>query len=149
MLRNLFAALLMLAATTVNAQQGPAQSPQRFGDLLVHHNTFNSSYLQPEIAAAAGLQRGPRQGVVTISVQRLTDEGMQVVDARLDGTVTNLIQQTTPLQFIRLQEDDAIYFVANYSAAQRGLLRFEVKVQAQEGAQTHSVRFQQEFHPDE
>lgn len=149
MLRNLFAALLMLAATTVNAQQGPAQSPQRFGDLLVHHNTFNSSYLQPEIAAAAGLQRGPRQGVVTISVQRLTDDGMQVVDARLDGTVTNLIQQTTPLQFIRIQEDDAIYFVTNYSAAQRGLLRFEVKVQAQEGAQTHSVRFQQEFHPDE
>lgn len=149
MLARLFAAFLMLTATVASAQQGPAQSPQRFGDLLVHHNTFNSSYLQPDIAAAAGLQRGPRQGVVTISVQRLTDDGMQVVDAKLDGSVTNLIQQTTPLRFIRIQEDDAIYFVANYSAAQRGLLRFEVKVQAQEGAPTHNVRFQQEFHPDE
>ncbi|MFA5677785.1 MAG: DUF4426 domain-containing protein [Pseudomonas sp.] len=149
MLRNLFAGLLMLAATAVSAQQGPAQSPQRFGDLLVYHNTFNSSYLQPDIAAAAGLQRGPRQGVVNISVQRLTDEGMQVVDAKLEGTVTNLLQQTTPLKFIRIQEQDAIYFVANYTAGQRGLLRFEVKVQAEEGAATHNVRFQQEFHPDE
>lgn len=149
MLRNLFTGLLMLAATVVSAQQGPGQSPQHFGDLLVYHNTFNSSYLQPEIAAAAGLQRGPRQGVVTISVQRQTDEGLQVVDARLEGTVKNLIQQSTPLKFIRIQEDDAIYFVANYTAAQRGLLQFEVRVQADDNAPVQTVRFQQEFHPDE
>ncbi|WP_256582216.1 DUF4426 domain-containing protein [Pseudomonas sp. MYb185] len=149
MLRTLFAGLLMLAATVVTAQQGPAQNPQRFGDLLVHHNTFNSSYLQPEIAAAAGLQRGPRQGVVNIAVQRLTDEGLKVVDAKVEGTVKNLIQQATPLKFIRLQEQDAIYFVANYSAGQRGLLQFEIRVQAEEGAPVHTVRFQQEFHPDE
>ncbi|WP_235991347.1 DUF4426 domain-containing protein [Halopseudomonas xiamenensis] len=149
MKRILFAGLLMLAATLATAQQGPAQSPQRFGDLLVHHNTFNSSYLQPEIAAAAGLQRGPRQGVVNIAVQRQTEHGLEVVDARVEGTVKNLIQQTTPLKFIRLQEQDAIYFVANYSAGQRGLLQFEVRVQAEEGAPVHTVRFQQEFHPDE
>ena len=149
MLRSLFAGLLLLVATGVCAQQNPDQSPQRFGDLLIHHNTFNSSYLQPDIAAAAGLQRGPRQGVVNISVQRLTDEGMQVVDARLEGTVTNLLQQSTPLQFIRIQEQDAIYFVANYTAGQRGLLQFEVRVQADAGAPVHTLRFQQEFHPDE
>src|SRR5690554_3107626 len=134
MFRHLFAALLMLIAGVATAQQGPAQSPQRFGDLLVHHNAFNSSYLQPEIAAAAGLQRGPRQGVVNIAVQRLTEDGVEVVDARIEGTVTNLLQQTTPLRFIRIQEEDAIYFVANYSAGQRGLLRFEVKVQADDNA---------------
>lgn len=149
MFRHLFAALLMLIASVTTAQQGPAQSPQRFGDLLVHHNAFNSSYLQPEIAAAAGLQRGPRQGVVNIAVQRLTEDGVEVVDARIEGTVTNLLQQTTPLRFIRIQEEDAIYFVANYSAGQRGLLRFEVKVQADDNAPVHTVRFQQEFHPDE
>ena len=149
MKRILFAGLLMLASAISLAQSGPAQSPQRFGDLLIHHNTFNSSYLQPDIASAAGLQRGPRQGVVNIAVQRLTDDGMQVVDARVEGTVKNLIQQTTPLKFIRIQEQDAIYFVANYSAAQRGLLQFEVRVQADDNAPVQTVRFQQEFHPDE
>lgn len=149
MKRLISAAVLMLASSLAVAQSGPAQSPQRFGDLLVHHNTFNSSYLQPEIAAAAGLQRGPRQGVVNIAVQRLTDDGVQVVDARVEGTVKNLIQQTTPLKFIRIQEEEAIYFVANYSAAQRGLLQFEVRVQADDNAPVHTVRFQQEFHPDE
>lgn len=149
MKRILFAGLLMLVTAAAFAQSGPSQSPQRFGDLLVYHNTFNSSYLQPDIAAAAGLQRGPRQGVVNIAVQRLTDDGIQVVDAKIEGTVKNLIQQTTPLKFIRIQEQDAIYFVANYSAGQRGLLQFEVRVQADDNAPTRTVRFQQEFHPDE
>jgi len=147
MKRILFAGLLMLAAAT--AQSGPAQSPQRFGDLLVYHNTFNSSYLQPEIAAAAGLQRGPRQGVVNIAVQRNGADGPEAVDARVEGSVKNLLQQTTPLKFMRIQEQDAVYFVANYSAGQRGLLQFEVRVQAEEGAPVHTLRFQQEFHPDE
>lgn len=145
----LLAAVLMLVSAVSLAQSGPAQSPQRFGDLLIYHNTFNSSYLQPEIAAAAGLQRGPRQGVVNIAVQRQTNDGMQVVDAKVEGTVKNLIQQTTPLKFIRIQEQDAIYFVANYTAAQRGLLQFEVRIQADDKAPVRTVRFQQEFHPDE
>lgn len=149
MKRILIAGLLMLATTVALAQSGPGKSPQRFGDLLIHHNTFNSSYLQPDIAAAAGLQRGPRQGVVNIAVQRLTDDGLEVVDARVEGTVTNLLQQTTALKFIRIQEQEAVYFVANYTAGQRGLLRFEVKVQADDNAPVQTVRFQQEFHPDE
>ena len=149
MKRILIAGLLMLATSVASAQQGPAQSPQRFGDLLVYHNTFNSSFLQPDIAAATGLQRGPRQGVVNIAVQRNSADGPQAVDARVDGTVKNLLQQTTPLQFIRVKEQDAVYFVANYTAGQRGLLQFEVRVQAEEDAPTHTVRFQQEFHPDE
>ena len=149
MLRSLFAALLLLIATTVSAQQAPNQSPQRFGELVVYHNTFNSSYLQPEIAAAAGLQRGPRQGVVNIAVQRQTAQGSEAVDAIIQGTVTNLLQQTTPLEFIRIKEQDAIYFVANYTAGQRGLLRFEVTVQADAKAPVNTLHFQQEFHPDE
>ena len=149
MKRILIAGLLLLATSVASAQQGPAQSPQRFGDLLVYHNPFHSSFLQPDIAAATGLQRGPRQGVVNIAVQRTSAEGPQAVDARVEGTVKNLMQQVTPLKFIRIQEQDAIYFVANYTAGQRGLLQFEVKVQADDSAPVRTVRFQQEFHPDE
>lgn len=149
MIRTLFAALLLITSATVSAQSGPAQSPQQFGDLLVYHNTFNSSFLQPEIAAAAGLERGPKQGVVNIAVQRTTAKGVEPVDARVDGTVKNLLQQVEPLKFIRIKEQDSIYFVANYTAANRGLLQFTVRVQADEQAPTHTVKFQQEFYPDE
>ncbi|TVP91269.1 MAG: DUF4426 domain-containing protein [Pseudomonadaceae bacterium] len=126
-----------------------SQSPQRFGDLIVYHNTFNSSYLQPEIAAKAGLTRGRTHGVINLLVQKQTDDGPVPVDALVEGTVTNLVQQVTPIRFIRIQEGDAIYFVANYTSAQRGLLRFNLKIQESQGAPVHTVRFQQEFHPDD
>src|SRR3989338_1221620 len=43
-----------------------AERKQTFGDLDVHYITFNSSFLQPDIAAANGLVRRKPQGVVTI-----------------------------------------------------------------------------------
>ncbi|MFN3581405.1 MAG: DUF4426 domain-containing protein [Pseudomonas sp.] len=146
MIRTLLCTLLLLLPTLASAQQ---TSPQRLGDLLVYHNTFNSSYLQPDVAANTGLTRGPTHGVVNIAVQRTTPEGPVAVDALLQGSVTNLLGQKAPLRFIRLQEEDSIYFVANYTAAQRGLLRFEVEVRPSTGAPAQILRFQQEFHPDD
>ncbi len=147
MLRKMiFSVLLLVSAAVVGQVQS---QPQRFGDLLVHYNLLNSNYLEPEIAGNAGLARGPTHGVITLLVQRDTRQGKVPVDARVSGTVSNLLQQSRPIQFIRIQEDEAIYFVANYTAAQRGVLRFDVNVQAEEGAPVHTLRFQQEFHPDE
>jgi hypothetical protein len=71
------------------------------------------------------------------------------MDALLNGTVTTLLGQRTTLDFLRIEEDGAIYFVANYMATQRGLLRFEVEVRPSNGAVTQTLRFQQEFFPDE
>ena len=145
MFRALLFSLLLLPALA-HAQQ---TSPQRFGDMLVYYNTFNSSFLQPDIAATTGLTRGPTHGVVNIAVQRQTSEGPVAVDALLSGNVTNMLGQRSTLRFIRLQEEDSIYFVANYTSTQRGLLRFEVEVRPSTGGTTQTLRFQQEFHPDE
>tara|TARA_R110000796_G_scaffold230037_1_gene347549 strand:- start:5526 stop:5969 length:444 start_codon:yes stop_codon:yes gene_type:complete len=146
MFRALLCSLLLLLPTLASAQQ---TSPQRFGNLTVYYNTFNSSYLQPDIAANTGLTRGPTHGVVNIAVQRQTAEGPVAVDALLSGTVTNMLGQRSNLRFIRLQEDDSIYFVANYTATQRGLLRFEVEIRPSSGGTTQTLRFQQEFFPDD
>ncbi|WP_165679593.1 DUF4426 domain-containing protein, partial [Metapseudomonas otitidis] len=41
-----------------------AERKQTFGELDVHYSAFNSGFLQPDIAAAAGLVRSKTQGVV-------------------------------------------------------------------------------------
>ncbi|MEH6565869.1 MAG: DUF4426 domain-containing protein [Halopseudomonas sp.] len=145
MLRTLLFAASLLIAPLINA----AVEPARFGDLIVYHNVFNSSMLQPDIAAAAGLQRGPSQGVINIAVQRQNNGKPQAVDAILKGEVRSLIGQPVKLDFKRIKEGDAIYFVANYSAAQRGMLLFKIDIQAAPGAMVHSLSFQQEFFPDD
>lgn len=146
MLRTLFLTLLLAVTPLATAQI--QTEPTRFGDLLVYHTVFNSSFLQPDVAANAGLERGPNQGVVNILVQRRTSEGPVPVDANVSGTVKNLLDQDQSLNFIKVEEEDAIYYVANYSAGQRGMLRFEVTIQAGDGEPVHTLRFQQEFHPD-
>ncbi|SDS74539.1 protein of unknown function [Halopseudomonas sabulinigri] len=145
MLRTLLFAVALLADPLLQA----AAEPARFGDLIVYHNVFNSSLLQPEIAANAGLQRGPSQGVINIAVQRQENGKAQAVDAILKGEVRSLIGQPVKLDFKRIKEGDAIYFVANYSAAQRGVLLFKIDIQAAPGAMVHSLSFQQEFFPDD
>lgn len=147
MLRPLMCLLLLMLSSAVFAQA--QQKPQRFGDLTVHYNMFHSSYLEPDVAANTGLQRGPTHGVMTILVERDTATGKKPVDALVSGTVDNLLQQSRPLDFIRIEEGDALYFVANYTSAQRGVLRFKVNIQAEEGAPVHTLQLHQEFFPDE
>lgn len=43
-----------------------AEQVQRFGDLDVHYNVFNSSFLQPNVASAVGLVRSKAQGVINV-----------------------------------------------------------------------------------
>ncbi|MEB3734172.1 DUF4426 domain-containing protein [Halopseudomonas pachastrellae] len=86
--------LLGLMLLSLNAIAGP--EPTRFGDLVVYHNVFNSSMLQPDIAANAGLMRGPTHGVLNVAVQR--PDG-SAVDAVLKGEVRSLIGQPVALDF--------------------------------------------------
>lgn len=146
MLRTLICTLMLTLAPLAIAQD---QSPQRFGDILVYFSPFNSSYVAPEVAANVGLERAPDKGVLNVAVQRQTPEGPVPVDARVSGTVETLIGQEQALDFIRVEEEEALYFVANYGASTRTVLRFEVHVQPEEGGPVHTLNFQKEFFPDE
>lgn len=146
MLRTLVCSLILTIAPLAAAQE---QSPQRFGDIIVYFNAFNSSYIPPEVAANVGLERAPNQGVLNVAVQRLTSDGPEPVDARVTGTVTTLLEQKSELDFIRVEEEKALYFVTNYTAPMRTVLRFEVNVQPENEGPVHTLNFQKEFFPDE
>src|SRR3990167_6839303 len=71
-----------------------AERKQSFGDLDVHYSAFNSSFLQPEIAAAAGLSRGKQQGVLNISVLKAGQPAAAVVSGpagRASQSPSNLL----------------------------------------------------------
>lgn len=146
MLRTLICTLLLTLTPLAVAQE---QSPQRFGDILVYFSPFNSSYVAPEVAANVGLERAADKGVLNIAVQRETPDGPEPVDAKVTGSVTTLLGNKTELDFIRVEEEEALYFVANYGAPTRTVLRFEVNVQPEEEGPVHTLNFQKEFFPDE
>ena len=121
-----------------------AEQKQSYGDLDVHYSAFNSGFLQPEVAAATGLVRSKTQGVVNVAVLKAGTAS----NAKVSGTVKNLLGQNTALSFKEVKEGKAIYYLAQFPFEQRETLRFTLNVTAADGV-PHSFDFNQEFFPDE
>lgn len=139
MKRALTLLLGLLIATTAVAER-----KQSYGDYDIHYIAFNSGFLQPDVAAAAGLIRSKRMGVVNIAVLK----DAEPVDALVSGTVKNLLGQDQPLSFKRHKEGDATYYLAQFPFDSREVLRFDLNVQPM-GGEPVSLTFNQEFFPDE
>jgi len=121
-----------------------AERKQSFGSLDVHYSVFNASFLQPQIAAANGLVRGPKQGVVNIA---LLDAG-KAREASVTGTVRNLLGQSRTLEFKQVREGAAIYYLAQFRFDSREVLQFDLRVQTAGGPE-HRLTFNQEMFPEE
>lgn len=121
-----------------------AERKHSFGEYDIHYIAFNSGFLQPEIASAAGLVRSKTQGVLNISVLKAGKPSAALVS----GTVKNLLGQDRSLTFKQLKEgEDAIYYLAQFPFDLRETLRFSLTVQPM-GADPVSFDFTQEFFPD-
>ena len=121
-----------------------AERKETFGELAVHYSVFNSSFLQPDIAAAVGLNRSKTVGVLNIAA--LKDGKGQ--PAKVSGSVKNLLGQTSTLQFKQVLESGAVYYLAEFPLRQREVLTFSIQVQVGDGT-PNTLTFNQEVFPDE
>ncbi|CAI8853718.1 DUF4426 domain-containing protein [Pseudomonas koreensis] len=137
----LLAACLSLSAVAADAIKG--ERKEVFGDVTVHYNTFNSTFLTPDIAKAAELIRSKNQGVINVSVIK---DGKPLI-ANVTGTVKDLTSQSVPLNFRQVTEQGAIYYIAQYPVEQQETRTFEIKVQ--NGDKINTINFNQELFPGE
>ncbi len=100
-----------------------------FNNYTVHYSVFNSTFLQPNIAAQYGIPRGKREGVVNISVQKKQQDSSKPVSAILNGKVINLIQQAQKLSFKKIEEGSAVYYLAPFEFTNEEQLKFSVEIQ--------------------
>jgi len=137
----LLATCLSLSAVAADAIKG--ERKEVFGDVTVHYNTFNSTFLTPDIAKAAELIRSKDQGVINVSVIK---DGKPLI-ANVTGTVKDLTSQSVPLNFRQVTEQGAIYYIAQYPVEQQETRTFEIKVQ--NGDKINTINFNQELFPGE
>ena len=138
------ALFLITACLSVGAMAADAIKAERkevFGDVTVHYNTFNSTFLTPEIAKGAELIRSKNQGVINVSVIK---DGKPLM-AQVSGTVKDLTSQSIQLQFKQVIEQGAIYYIAQYPVPQQESRIFEIKVQT--GDKINTLNFNQELFP--
>jgi hypothetical protein len=139
----LFLLTACLSVTAMAADVIKSERQETFGDVTVHYNTFNSTYLTPDIAKSAELVRSKNQGVINISVLK---DGKPLM-AQVTGTVKDLTSQSVPLSFKQITEQGAIYYIAQYPVPQQETRTFEIKVQT--GDKINTINFNQELFPGE
>ncbi|MFW9267229.1 DUF4426 domain-containing protein [Pseudomonas sp. NR3] len=138
------ALLLITSCLSIGAMAADVIKAERKevnGDVTVHYNTFNSTFLTPDIAKGAELIRSKHQGVINVSVIK---EGKPLM-AQVSGTVKDLTSKTVPLTFRQVTEAGAIYYIAQYPVEQQETRTFEIKVQT--GDKINTINFNQELFP--
>jgi len=139
----LFFCALCLAIPAMAAEYAKPDRQEKFGDVTVHYSAFTSSYLTPEVAAAAGLTRSKNQGVMNIAVLKADKPST----ASVTGTVKDLTGRSNKLTFKQITEQGAVYYIAQFPIDQQETLTFTVNVEAAGAA--NSFSFDQELFPGE
>ena len=135
MLIGLLAALLTLPAL--------AERKHSVGEYDIHYVAVNSGFLQPDIAAAAGLVRSKTQGVINVAALKAG----KASTAQVSGQVKNLLGQSSALTFRQVTESGAIYYLAQFPFSSREILSFTLDVR--QGDDAHRITFNQEMFPDD
>ncbi len=88
-----------------------AEQKKVFGEYEVHYIAFTSSELDKDVAKIYDIPRSGSLGYMSISVLKTGISELPVAwNAKLEGTMSNLLGQTRELEFTRIQEKGALYF---------------------------------------
>jgi hypothetical protein len=94
----------------------------KHGDHEIHYTTFPSTIIPPDVASLHNITRAPNRIVVNVSALK---QGEPAAIA-LSGTVTNLLEQVLELEFVEVNEQNAIYYLAHHVSLEHDLLRFNI-----------------------
>ncbi|EHU4916957.1 DUF4426 domain-containing protein [Vibrio vulnificus] len=125
-----------------------AEQFQTIKDAEVHYVAFNSTFLTPKVARSYGLKRNEYSAIINISVLDKSRVGKPALDATISGQAKNLLGQIRTLEFKRVQEGSAIYYLAELPISHEETLTFDLDVNAGiKGA--GKLKFTQKFYVEE
>ena len=132
--------LLLALAAAASAEQKVA-----IGDFQAHYVVFPSAFLSAEVAHSYGIRRSRDLSIVNLSVVDAHGKGSQ---AQIAGQVKNLLGQLSALDFREINEDEAVYYLAEVRHTNREVLRFAIAITPPQTV-TYNLEFQQELFWDE
>ena len=140
---NLRSSIATLAALVLMLFTSASQAGSKdFGEYVVQWSVFPSTFLTPEIASENDLNRSRGIGIVNIAIMtKGEDGGLDTVSGQVEGKALNDIQQARFLAFRRVQEGDAVYFIAEYQYSNAELMTFQITARPQGASSDLPIRF--------
>ncbi len=114
----------------------------------IHYNAFNSTFVQPDIAQNVGIQRSKRKALVNVSVLKIDGDKKTPVKATVTGKASNLAEQHQSLDFKKVDEGDAIYYLGQFGFTNGQVFRLSINVQPDPNKAPFNIKFEQKFYED-
>ncbi|ALO42956.1 DUF4426 domain-containing protein [Pseudoalteromonas phenolica] len=144
-MRILIAFILTLSSFIASANSVQGGQYKELGPWQVHYIAFPSTFIQPGIAKAYGLERSNYKGVINISVLA-NKKGTPAQKAKLTGEAKNLLGTKQVLEFKEVVDGDAIYYLAQVDFRNEEIYRFKININ--QGNNFQVLNFQQKFYVD-
>ena len=142
----LAAAALLLAAAPATAAENMLES----GDIVIHYNALPTTQLSSEVARGYGITRSANRALLNVAVHRRQDDkSTAAINATVSAAATNPNGQRQELRPRRVQEGEAIYYLAEARISPKDVLLFELAVTPEEAETPIRLQFQQEFFPEQ
>lgn len=96
------------------------------GEYRIHYTTFSSMLIPSNVAAVHEITRAENRIVLNVSARNKEE----AVPIRIEGYITNLLNQRFDLNFKEVKESNAIYYLAHHLSLEQDILRFDITVTA-------------------
>lgn len=119
------------------------------GEYELFYSAFNTSFISPDVAQAAGIVRGKNKGLVNISVVRYENsERIPVVVQAIRGEAYDLIYRNA-LQFKPVSEPGAQYYLAPFKiSSDNEYIQFDIQVDLKALQESVPITFKRRFYID-
>ena len=121
-----------------------AEQKKTLGNWDVHYMVVGTPFLTPDVAANYGIVRSKFNALINISV--LDSKTGTAQRADVTGVAKNLIGNSKKLTFKKVEEGDAIYYLAMLPFRDQETFRFEIDVR--KGSNQQTLKFQQKMYVD-
>lgn len=119
------------------------------GNHIIYFNALTTDFLEPEIARANNITRSKSRAMVNISIQKKNADGSKTpVSANLNATVSNLTGQLKNVDWRKVSEGSAIYYLGLVNIADGETLIFDLQPIPEGQDESIAVRFQHRFFKD-
>ena len=146
-MRNSFRTFLALAFLL--PVMATAEQFKTFGDYTIHYSAFTTDQLTPEVAKQYRIPRSKNRVLVNISVLKTSEENVALgtpTKARITGTAKNLSEQLRKLPLREVNEDNAIYYIAETPFNNGEILKFSFQITPAGEAASYQLNFEEQFY---
>lgn len=126
-----------------------ADQSKDFGDYTIHYSAFTTDVLSPDVARGYNITRSKNRALLNISVlKKVMDSSIKPVKAEVVASATNLSAQLKSIGVRELNDQGAIYYIAEIPVSHRETLKFSLAITPEGEQNTYRFSFDQQFFTD-